>query len=155
MALLVQPLNGLCVFLPHSWRILCGTLPSKCTSLPFGHCILIRDSLTRWITAFGYKDLSEESNAHRVHYPPSHGCQFPVTFSVFNCFDDLMFWAACLLAYFSFLQSAEFTVPSLSVFNPSFHLCLILLLMFVLIRLAFTSALKHPKLTCFGKGATF
>jgi len=37
-------------------------------------------------------------------------------------FDDVMFWAACLLAYFVFLQSAEFTVPSLSAFNPSVHL---------------------------------
>ena len=37
-------------------------------------------------------------------------------------FDDVMFWAACLLAYFVFLQSAEFTIPSLSAFNPSVHL---------------------------------
>lgn len=38
-------------------------------------------------------------------------------------FDDVMFWAACLLAYFVFfLRSAEFTVPSLSAFNPSVHL---------------------------------
>ena len=37
-------------------------------------------------------------------------------------FDDVMFWAACLLAYFGFLRSAEFTVPSLSAFNPSVHL---------------------------------
>lgn len=37
-------------------------------------------------------------------------------------FDDVMFWAACLLAYFGFLRSAEFTVPSLSAFNLSVHL---------------------------------
>ena len=37
-------------------------------------------------------------------------------------FGDVMFWAACLLAYVGFLQSAEFTVPSLSAFNPSMHL---------------------------------
>ena len=37
-------------------------------------------------------------------------------------FDDHMFWAACLLAYFGFLRSAEFTVPSLSAFDPSRHL---------------------------------
>ena len=39
-----------------------------------------------------------------------------------NSFDDVMFWAACLLAYFGFLQSAEFTVPSLSAYNASVHL---------------------------------
>ena len=35
-----------------------------------------------------------------------------------------MFWAACLLAYFVFLRSAEFIVPSLTAFNPSHHLSL-------------------------------
>ena len=39
-----------------------------------------------------------------------------------NSFDDVMFWAACLLAYFGFLRSAKFTVPSSSAFNPSIHL---------------------------------
>ena len=39
-----------------------------------------------------------------------------------NSFDDHMFWAACLLAYFGFLRSAEFNVPSLSAFDPSRHL---------------------------------
>ena len=32
-----------------------------------------------------------------------------------------MFWAACLLAYFGFLRSAEFTVTSLSTYNASVH----------------------------------
>ena len=39
-----------------------------------------------------------------------------------NSFDDHMFWATCLLAYFGFLRSAEFTIPSLSAFDPSRHL---------------------------------
>ena len=39
-----------------------------------------------------------------------------------NSFDDHMFWAAWLLVYFGFLRSAEFTVPSLSAFDPSRHL---------------------------------
>ena len=39
-----------------------------------------------------------------------------------NSFDDHMFWTACLLAYFGFLKSAEFTILSLSAFNPSHHL---------------------------------
>ena len=36
--------------------------------------------------------------------------------------DHLMFWAACTLAYFGFLRSAEFTIPSLSAFDPAIHL---------------------------------
>ena len=36
--------------------------------------------------------------------------------------DHGMFWAACNLAYFGFLRSAEFTVPSLASFSPSIHL---------------------------------
>ena len=39
-----------------------------------------------------------------------------------NSFDDVMFWAACILAHFGLLRSAKFTVPSLSAFNPSIHL---------------------------------
>ena len=33
-----------------------------------------------------------------------------------------MFWAACLLAYFGFLRSAEFIAPSLSALDPSHYL---------------------------------
>jgi len=36
--------------------------------------------------------------------------------------DHCMFWAACCLAYFGFLRSAEFTVPNLASFAPSIHL---------------------------------
>ena len=36
--------------------------------------------------------------------------------------DHCMFWAACNLAYFGFLRSAEFTVPNLASFSPSIHL---------------------------------
>ena len=36
--------------------------------------------------------------------------------------DHCMFWAACTLAFFGFLRSAEFTVPSLTGFSPSLHL---------------------------------
>ena len=36
--------------------------------------------------------------------------------------DHCMFWAACNLAYFSFLCSAEFTVPNLASSLPSIHL---------------------------------
>ena len=36
--------------------------------------------------------------------------------------DHVMFWAVSTLAYFGFLRSTEFTVPSLSAFNPDIHL---------------------------------
>jgi len=36
--------------------------------------------------------------------------------------DHLMFWAACSLAYFGFLHTSEFTVPSLASFSTSLHL---------------------------------
>ena len=36
--------------------------------------------------------------------------------------DHCMFWAACNLAYFGFLRSAELSVPSLAAFSPSIHL---------------------------------
>jgi len=39
-----------------------------------------------------------------------------------NSFDDVIFWAVCLLAYFGFLWSAKFTAPNLSAFNLSLHL---------------------------------
>ena len=39
-----------------------------------------------------------------------------------TAYDDCMFWAACTLAYFGFLRSAEFTVPSTSSFDTRTHL---------------------------------
>lgn len=38
--------------------------------------------------------------------------------------DHRMFWAACTLAYFGFLQASEFTVPVANSFSPSDHLTL-------------------------------
>lgn len=35
---------------------------------------------------------------------------------------DSLFWAACNLAYFGFLLSAEFTVPAMTSFSPDVHL---------------------------------
>ncbi|KXJ26736.1 hypothetical protein AC249_AIPGENE9228 [Exaiptasia diaphana] len=40
----------------------------------------------------------------------------------FRIVDHLMFWAACCLAYFGFLRSAEFTVPSLEAYSPVYNL---------------------------------
>jgi len=39
-----------------------------------------------------------------------------------NLPDHCMFWAACCLASFGFLRSAEFTVPNLASYSPSIHL---------------------------------
>jgi len=39
-----------------------------------------------------------------------------------SSYNDSMFWAACTLAYFGFLRSAEFTVPCLSSFNHTTHI---------------------------------
>ena len=36
--------------------------------------------------------------------------------------DHGMFWAACNIAYFGFLRSAEFTVPNLASYVPAIHL---------------------------------
>ena len=41
-----------------------------------------------------------------------------------NIPDHTMFWAACNLAPFGFLRSAEFTVPTLASFSPDVHLSL-------------------------------
>ena len=37
-------------------------------------------------------------------------------------YDDVLFWAACCLAYFGFLRSSEFTVPNADAFSPDLHL---------------------------------
>jgi hypothetical protein len=37
-------------------------------------------------------------------------------------YDDVMFWAACCLAYFGFLRSSEFTVPNGATFSQALHL---------------------------------
>lgn len=39
-----------------------------------------------------------------------------------SLFDHCMLWAACNLAYFGFLRSAEFTVPNLASFSSALHL---------------------------------
>ena len=37
-------------------------------------------------------------------------------------YDDVLFWAACCLAYFGFLRSSKFTVPNADAFSPDLHL---------------------------------
>ena len=95
-------------FLADSLR----TLLLRCIYLWYALFMWIKVSLTHWRTAFRFKELLEESSVHRALNLLTHVYQF----------DDHMFWAACLLVYFGFLRSAEFTVPSLSVFDPNRHL---------------------------------
>ena len=128
-ALHVQPLNGPCAFLLHSWLIPCGTLLLRCIYLRFG--------LFMWIK--GFPDPLENClRLQRVVRGIKHSQgslpanpRLPLSSNILrmihsaldlNSFDDHMFWAACLLAYFGFLRSAEFNVPSLSAFDPSRHL---------------------------------
>lgn len=67
----------------------------------------------------------------RAQGSPSSHKRLPVTAEIMKLIhsqlslsnhDDIMFWAACTLAFFGFLRSAEFTVPSLSAFNSSYNL---------------------------------
>ena len=39
-----------------------------------------------------------------------------------SVYDDVLFWAARCLAYFGFLRSSEFTVPTANAFSPYLHL---------------------------------
>ena len=58
--------------------------------------------------------------------------RLPVTLAVlssiraglnFDCYDDILFWAACCTGFFGFLRSGEFTTPS-SKFDSRIHLAL-------------------------------
>ncbi len=40
----------------------------------------------------------------------------------YSVYDDVLFWAACCLAYFGFLRSSEFTVPHGDAYTPALHL---------------------------------
>ena len=40
----------------------------------------------------------------------------------YSVYDDVLFWAACCLAYFGFLRSSEFTVPHGNAYTPALHL---------------------------------
>ena len=56
---------------------------------------------------------------------------FPITDSLLlvihraldlNIFYHCAFWAACMLGYFGFLGTEEFTIPNLARFSPAIHL---------------------------------
>ena len=69
----------------------------------------------------GIKRMQGESQ--RQHIPITDNLMLVIKRSLnLNTVDHCKFWAACTLAYFGFLRSAEFTFSSLSAFNPSCHL---------------------------------
>ena len=64
-----------------------------------------------------------QGTASRERLPITDTIMVAIFKSLTMCsYDDVMFWAACTLAYFGFLRSAEFTVPSLEAFSAEVHL---------------------------------
>ena len=39
-----------------------------------------------------------------------------------HSYDNILLWATCCIAFFSFLKCSEFTVPSIQEYDPSAHL---------------------------------
>ena len=67
----------------------------------------------------------QAQSRRQLFYSPSHHCiHLKIIRNSLDLrqHDHLMFWAACCLAFFGFLRSSEFTVPSLSAFSPAVHL---------------------------------
>ena len=130
MVLHAQPRNGPSAFLLHIWLIPCDTLllikvylstvQTLCVDQgfpdPLENCLQLQ-RVVRGIKR------SQGTLPSRPRLPVSSNILCIICSALdLNSFDDVMHWAARLLAYFGFLQSAEFPVPSLSAFNPSIHL---------------------------------
>lgn len=82
---------------------------------PLTNCLQLQSVLC------GIKRKQEESQCQRL--PITDNLMLVIKRSLnLNTVDHCMFWAACTLAYFSFLRLSEFTVSSFSAFNPSCHL---------------------------------
>ena len=59
----------------------------------------------------------------RLPILPSHLRQIRAVWSSSPDPDVLMLWAVVTLAFFGFFRSGEITVPSVTAFNPTLHLC--------------------------------
>lgn len=64
-----------------------------------------------------------QGDSSRTRLPVTASLMFTIFHSLdLTIQDHRMFWAACTLAYFGFLRSSEFTVPSLASFSEELHL---------------------------------
>lgn len=64
-----------------------------------------------------------QGDSSRQRLPVTASLMFTIFHSLdLTIQDHSMFWAACTLAYFGFLRSSEFTVPSLASFSEEHHL---------------------------------
>ena len=124
------PMSGLCACLSHTWPSRC-VMPqlkvylSVVRSLhieqgfadPLVNCLRLQRVLR------GIKRSRGDSRATR--HPVTNSTMLLIFKSLdLNIPDHTMFWAACNLAYFGFLRSAEFTVPNLASFSTDVHLSL-------------------------------
>ena len=120
-------LNGLCACSSHTWLNRCVMLhvQLKCTCLrsvqgfadPLVNCLRLQRVLR------GVKCSQGDSRATR--HPVTDSKLLIIFKSLgLNIPDHTMFWAACNLAFFGFLCSAEFMVPTLASFSPDVHLSL-------------------------------
>lgn len=130
MVLHAQPLNGPSAFLPCTWPTPWDTFVLNCTYLfamqslhvDQGSPDLLESCLWLQRVVRGIK-CSQDGLLSKPCQPVSRNIIGIINFTLhLNSFDYVMFSATCLLAYFVFLQSAEFNVPSISAFNPSLHL---------------------------------
>lgn len=82
---------------------------------PLANCLKLAKILR------GIKRLSSPSQHQRL--PITDVLMHKIYSSLqLTCYNDTMLWAAATLAYFGFLRSSEFTVPSLAGFDPQVHL---------------------------------
>ena len=122
-----RPPSGRCLSLQRFWPTLFSIQQSRFISRQFAHCILSKASRILWLIACSYNEYLEEFKRTQGD---TSSLRLPVTDDIMVIFRALdlsfpghcMFWAACNLAYFSFLHSAEFTVPNLASSWPSIHL---------------------------------
>lgn len=103
------------------------TQPLWCICQAFGLSMWSRGSLTSFRTlclhrvVWGIKRLHGSSSS--MHLPIMDNIMMVIWQSLkMACADHCMFWTACIVGYFGFLCSAEFTVPSMASFSTSLHL---------------------------------
>ena len=121
-------MSGHCACLRPLWPLRSSTRPSRFICRQFAPCISSKvfsnplvDCLRLQRVLRGIKRTQGESSFSRL---PVTDDIMMVIFRALDIThpDHCMFWAACNLAYFGFLRSAEFTVPNLASYVPAIHL---------------------------------